>query len=346
MADPTGALLAVGLPGLEVDAATEARLRDLGPSCVILFRRNVESPEQVRDLTAALRALPSAPIVAVDQEGGRVARLREPFTRVPPAARVGATGDPGIAYRVGRLLARELRCAGIELDFAPVLDVCDNPANDVIGDRAYGATPEQVTEMALAVHRGLRDGGVISCGKHFPGHGNTAEDSHHFLPVVQRSRAEWEAIELPPFRAAIGAGVPMMLTAHVIHAALDPDLPATLSAKIVRGLLREELGFTGVIATDDMDMMAIADHWPAGEAAVRAIAAGCDLVMSCQSLDSARVARDALARAIASGQLDVAESLERIRSLRALRASAAQADCPLPCAEHAALVAEIEMRAG
>lgn len=339
-----GALMAVGMPGLDLDPVTEARLRDVGPSCVILFRRNVDNPAQLRELTAALHSLPSQPLVAVDQEGGRVARLREPFTRLPPAARIGATGDPDLAYRVGRLLARELRSAGIDLDFAPVLDVCDNPANEVIGDRAYGSTPERVTEMALAVHRGLRDGGVIACGKHFPGHGNTSEDSHFFLPVVPRSRADWEATELPPFRAAIAAGVPMLLTAHVIHAALDPDLPATLSPRIVRDLLRGELGFAGVIATDDMDMKAIADHWPAGDAAVRAIAAGCDLVMSCQSLDSARTARDALAQAIASDRITVAAPLARIAGLKALRPPAAPPDCTLPNAAHAALVAEIEAR--
>lgn len=342
-----GGLLAVGLPGLELDAATDARLRDIGPACVILFRRNVDSPEQLRALTRELHALPSRPFVAVDQEGGRVARLREPFTRLPPAARIGATGDPEIAYRVGRLLARELRSVGIDLDFAPVLDVCDNPVNDVIGDRGFGATPEHVTAMAIALHRGLRDGGVLSCGKHFPGHGNTNEDSHFFLPVVRRTRAEWEAVERPPFRAAIAAGIPMLLTAHVLHTALDPDVPATLSPRIVRGLLRDELGFAGVIATDDMDMKAIVDHYPAGEAAVRAVAAGCDLVMSCQSLDSALVVRDALAAALAAGSIDaqaVTQSLARIEHLRESCPPAAPVDCRLPCPEHVALVAEIENR--
>ncbi len=340
-----GTLLAVGLPGPELDGRTEARLRDLHPSCVVLFRRNIVDPEQVRELTAALHALPSRPLLAVDQEGGRVARLREPFTRVPTAATIGATNDPDLAYRVGRLLARELRSVGLDLDFAPVLDVVDNPHNTVIGDRAFGSTPERVTLMALALHRGLRDGGVLSCGKHFPGHGNTVEDSHYLLPVVQRSHQHWERIELPPFRAAIAADVPMLLTAHVIHHALDPERPATLSPRIVRGLLREELAYRGVIATDDMDMKAIADHHPAGEAAVLAVAAGCDMVMSCQNLDSALAARDALADAIRTGRIDPSSAVERIETLHAKRPPLTPMECPLPCAAHASLVTEIEARA-
>ena len=349
MSDPSGCgeRLAVGLPGLEVDPPTEARLRDLAPACVILFRRNVDGPRQLRELTAALGALPSRPIIAVDQEGGRVARLREPFTAVPAAARIGATGDPDLAYRVGRLLARELRCVGIELDFAPVLDVCDHPANEAIGDRAFGSTPDSVTVMAGALQRGLHDGGVIACGKHFPGHGHTDADSHFDLPVVRRSRPEWEAIEKPPFVAAIAAGLPMLLTAHVVHTALDAERPATLSRGIVHDLLRTELGFRGVIATDDMDMQAIADRYAAGEAAVRAMQAGCDMVMSCQSLDSAVAARDAMAAALAAGEVDPDEhaaSLERIAGLRRLRPRDLPLDCPLPCPEHAALVAEIEAK--
>lgn len=344
-ANPSGTLLAVGLPGPELDSASEARLRDLAPSCVILFRRNVIDPVQLRELTSALHALPSQPLLAVDQEGGRVARLREPFTRVPAAATIGATNDPDLAYRVGLLLARELRSVGFDLDFAPVLDVVDNPQNTVIGDRAFGSTPERVVALALALHRGLRDGGILSCGKHFPGHGNTVEDSHFHLPVVQRSRQDWERIELPPFRAAVAAGVPMLLTAHVIHRALDPDRPATLSPRVVRGLLRDELGYRGVIATDDMDMKAIADHHPAGEAAILAVAAGCDMVMSCQNLDSAMIARDALADAIRTGRIDPLPAAERIATLRAQRPPVTPMECPLPCAPHASLVAEIEARA-
>lgn len=342
-----GALLAVGLPGPTLDDATRADLTELQPGCVVLFRRNVVDPQQLRTLTTDLHALDSVPLIAVDQEGGRVARLRDPFTRMPPAARIGTTGDPALAYRAGRALAAELRCVGIDIDFAPVLDIHSNPKNDVIGDRAFGRDPETVARMALALQRGLADGGVIACGKHFPGHGDTNEDSHFALPTVHRSRAEMEAREWAPFRSAIAAGVPMLMTAHIICTTLDPERPATLSPAVIRGILREQLGFTGVVATDDMDMRAVADHYPAGEAAVLAVAAGCDLVLVCQSLATARLARDALADAVRSGRLarlEIEAALGRLARLRAIRPAPLRGACPLPNREHRALVAEIEAR--
>lgn len=344
-----GALLAVGVPGPDIDAATRAELEDLQPGCIVLFRRNVVDPPQLRDLTGALHGLASRPLVAIDQEGGRVARLSEPFTKLPPAARIGATGDESCAYRVGRALAGELRAIGVDIDFAPVLDIHSNPANEVIGDRAFGRTAAAVTRMAIAFQRGLGDGGVLACGKHFPGHGDTKEDSHFLLPVSPRSRAALEARELVPFRASIAAGVPMLMTAHVVYPALDLERPATLSRRIVQGILREELGFTGVIATDDMDMRAVRDHYPAGEAAVHAVMAGCDLVLVCQDLATAREARDALAAAVRAGRISAAEvdaAAARLEQLRAARPDAPGEPCALPCAEHRALVAEIERRAG
>lgn len=342
-----GRLLAVGLPGPTLDADTQERLIDLRPGCVILFKRNVETPEQVRGLTHDLHALPGSPIVAIDQEGGRVARIKEPLTLLPPAADIGACGDVELAYQTGRILARELRSLGIDLNFAPVLDVLSHPDNDVIGDRAYGTTPEDVSAMALAVHRGMSDGGLISCGKHFPGHGGTVEDSHFDLPIDARPRTELEATDLLPFRAAIAANVPMLLTAHVIYPALDPNAPATLSRPVTQGLLREELGFEGVIGTDDMDMKAISDHHPAGEAAVLAVEAGCDMVLVCQALESAVESRDALVDAVERGRLaadTIDRSIERIEQLSQRREATPVETCEFPCDEHRALAARIGSR--
>lgn len=347
-AHPVGGLLAVGLPGPTLDAGVRADLEDLRPGCIVLFRRNITTPEVLRRLIADVHALAGNPLVAVDQEGGRVARLGPPFMAVPPAARLGATGDRDLAYRTGAALGRELRSVGFDIDFAPVLDIQTNPANTVIGDRAFGRDPQTVAVMGLAFARGLAESGVIACGKHFPGHGDTIEDSHFLRPVVRRPRHElWER-ELVPFRAAVDARIPMLMTGHVVYPDLDPDQPATLSEPIVRGLLRDELGFVGVIATDDMDMRAVAGHIDAGEAAVRAVAAGCDLVLTCQDLATARVARDALAAAIASGRLTARAldgALARLARLRADVGRPQEEDMILPCAEHAALVTEIERRA-
>ena len=343
-----GRLLFVGIPGPVLDDDARRVLVELEAGGVTLFRRNVGGPAAVAALCDALHALPSRPLVAIDQEGGRVLRLGEPFTRFPPAAVIGQTGDPALAYEVGRAMGDELASIGVDLDFAPVLDVHSNPDNPVIGDRSFGTDPALVTEMGLATMRGLRDAGIIACGKHFPGHGDTAQDSHVALPVVRRSRAELERIELPPFRAAIAAGVPMLLTAHVVYPALDPDHPATLSRRIVSDLLRGELGFDGVIATDDLEMRAILDHHGIGDAAVAALCAGVDVVLICEDLGRAQTARDAIVAAVESGILDggvVAAAAARVTRLRTAAARQRPVACELPNHAHRALLDRIHTAA-
>jgi beta-N-acetylhexosaminidase len=231
-----GRLLVVGIPGKSLDDATRQALEELRVGGVILFRRNIGGPDEVEALTAALHALPSQPLVSIDQEGGRVTRLGEPFTQMPAAASVGNTTDAELAYQIGFAMAEELAAVGIDADFAPVLDVNSNPENPIIGDRAYSSSPQMVAEMGIAVMCGLIAGGVVPCGKHFPGHGDTTVDSHVDLPVVRRSREDLERTELAPFRAAIAAGVPMLMTAHVLYPALDSVWPATLSRAVVTGV--------------------------------------------------------------------------------------------------------------
>lgn len=339
-----GRLLFVGIPGSTLDATTQRTLEDLHVGGVILFRRNVGTPAEIAVLTDALHALPSRPLVAIDHEGGRVQRLGEPFTQFPPTALVGRTGDPDFAYRVGRAMGTELASVGIDLSFAPVLDVNSYPANPIIGDRAFGSDPALVSTMGSALMRGLHDGGVLSCGKHFPGHGDTEKDSHLELPVVRRSRAELEQTELVPFRAAIAAGIPMLMSAHVLYPALDPLQPATLSRAILTDLLRKELRFDGVVASDDLDMRAITSHQSVGDAAVATLQAGADALLACQKLQSAVEAFTAIEEAIAKGALDtglLTTAAARILRLRARCGDASRVECRLPNEQHRALIEQL-----
>jgi beta-N-acetylhexosaminidase len=335
-----GGLFIVGIPGRRLDTDTRRVLERLQVGGVILFRRNVDAPAQIAELTAALHALPSHPLVAIDHEGGRVLRLGEPFTQFPPAAVVGRSGDASLAFRLGQAMAEELRGVGIDLNFAPVLDVHSNPANPIIGDRAFSDCPGIVSQCGIAMMRGLLAGGIIPCGKHFPGHGDTETDSHCELPVVRRSRAELERTELVPFRAAISAGIPMLMTAHVVYPALDPDHPATVSPAILADLLRTELRFGGVIVSDDLEMRAIADHQDIGTAAVATVRAGADALLVCQNLHRAEHAVQAIAHALADGSLrasTVLAAAARLRRLRQLRPTVRAAACELPSAGHRAL---------
>jgi len=255
----------------------------------ILFRDNCRSPEQIASLCRELWDTTEAPrpFIAIDQEGGQVHRLPPPFTHFPAAAQIGARADAELAYRCGRAAAVELALVGINLNFAPVLDVNSNPSNPIIGDRAFGTAPAKVIEMSSAWIDGLRDGGIIPCGKHFPGHGDTAVDSHLALPAVEKSLDQLKAVELPPFAHTCKNGVEALMTAHVRHSALDPNLPATLSEPIITGLLRHQMGYDGVVFSDDLEMKAVSDHFTAEEAAARAVLAGVDVLLFCHELAKA-----------------------------------------------------------
>jgi beta-N-acetylhexosaminidase len=296
----------VGFAGLDVPPELRSLAREFDLGGVVLFKRNVEDTAQVAELVHGLRQLGRAdpPWIAVDQEGGRVARLRSPFTEWPPMATLGRGADPKLTARFARALARELRVVGISLDFAPVLDVHTNPSNPVIGDRAIGETADIVAEHGRIVVEALQHEGIAACGKHFPGHGDTATDSHLTLPVVEHPPDRLRAVEFAPFRAAIDARVASIMTAHVLVPALDEKAPASLSPRIVQEILREELRFDGLIISDDLDMRAIADQYTLERAAVLAVKAGCDSVLLCGA-DQARqaAALEALVHAVESEQL-------------------------------------------
>jgi beta-N-acetylhexosaminidase len=333
--DLVGAVLCTGIPGTGLDAELTRALDRLRPSGIILFRRNYESVAQLRKLTRELHALPSSPLVCIDHEGGSVMRLGSPFTQFPPARAIAATGDPDMAYAVGRAMARELASAGIDLSYAPVLDVSSNPRNPIIGERAFGTDAETVVAYALPFMRGLHEGGVVSCGKHFPGHGDTDRDSHLELPVVRRSLEEIEAVELAPFRAAVAARIPALMTAHVVYPALDEHNPATLSARILEDLLRREMGFTGVLVSDDLQMRAVSARTSLADAAVRSLQAGVDWLLICNDFQQTLQVAAKLGQALEKEELDpaaVAAAAARIRTL--VKPSRIAEEMTLPVADH------------
>jgi beta-N-acetylhexosaminidase len=320
-----GQRVMVGFEGHEASADVKALIKDYGVSHVVLFARNVASPEQVADLVRELQATARAAghdlplIVAVDQEGGRVARLREPWTVWPPLRAVGRLASEDHARRMGEALAAELRACGIHWNFAPVVDVDTNPKNPVIGDRSFGPDPELVGRLGAAMVRGLQESGVAACAKHFPGHGDTDVDSHLELPVSTHPLPRLREVELPPFQAAVAAGVVSVMTAHVLLPELDEKRPATLSPRVLGELLRGELGFTGVVVSDDLEMKAVAAGYGAAEAAVLAAEAGCDLIPVCRSADAQVTAIEALVRARETDRIRARamdDALGRLRRLK------------------------------
>ncbi|MDQ7840445.1 MAG: beta-N-acetylhexosaminidase [bacterium] len=374
-----GRLCLVDFPGTAPSSALERLIADRHILGVVLFRKNITSPVQVAQLTDALLAIAQdagapPPWVTIDHEGGAVTRfpprsgdpqlhattLPPRVTPLPSAMALGAAGDPALAQAAGRIAGRELRAMGIHLNFAPVLDVNTNPSNPIIGARAFGDSPASVAAMGLAYIRGLQSSGVAATAKHFPGHGDTTMDSHLGLPRVDHGRERLEAVELAPFAAAVRAGVAGIMTAHIVYPALDPSgVPATLSAPILTGILREHWGFGGLVFTDSMSMRAIADHYGMGDAAVAAVRAGCDAVLALGEEPAQQEVLDRLAVAIEQGEISgarLAETRARVAAAaggwgvgnpRPTRAEAA--DCPTAMAgldavdasEHERIAAQI-----
>jgi beta-N-acetylhexosaminidase len=301
-----GQLLIGSFPAFDLSVELRALVREFDLGGVILFSRNIESPEQVSELAAEAEGLGAEqPLwVSVDQEGGRVARLKAPFTVWPPMATLGRSGSEPLAGRFAAALAAELAAVGVTLDYAPVLDIHTNPRNPVIGDRALADTAAEVSRLGRAVIRTLQGAGIAACGKHFPGHGDTSTDSHEELPLVEHPPDRLRAVEFDPFRAAIAENVAFIMTAHVLVPTLDDTRPATLSPAVVQALLREELGFGGVILSDDLEMKAVSARYSVPDAAVAAIKAGCDGLLVCSgSVDVQARALEALVKAVETGEI-------------------------------------------
>jgi beta-N-acetylhexosaminidase len=301
-----GRFAVVGFDGPAVPDSLRELAAAFDLAGVIYFARNVVDPRQVAELSREVASLAGDwPFwISVDQEGGRVARFRSPFTVWPPAATLGRSGSDELAARFAAALAAELAAVGVNLDFAPVLDIHSNPSNPAIGDRALADRADDVARLGAVVIQSLQAAGVAACGKHFPGHGDTTVDSHETLPVVEHDRRRLEAVEFVPFRRAMVAGVSALMTAHLVVPAIDPDRPATLSPRIVQQTLKDALGFPGVVFSDDLGMKAISGETALPEATVQAVVAGCDVVLLCNSTaDEQAAAFEALIHAAESGRL-------------------------------------------
>jgi len=347
-------MVGIGFVGTSLPAEARDLIRRGVRNC-ILFARNIESPEQLAGLTFTTKLTAGADplMMSVDQEGGRVLRVREPFTLIPSMRQVGQAGDETLAYEIGKVVAREVRAVNFDMNLAPVCDVDTNPGNPVISSRSFGQTPELVAQLASALVRGIQSQGVAACAKHFPGHGDTVKDSHHELPTLPtHDMARMLDIELPPFEAAIKSGVAGVMTAHVIYTPLDADYPGTMSKAILGGILRKRLGFNGLVVSDDMQMKAIADHYGFDDAVVRAVDAGVDLLWICHTTELQNRAIEVIIKAVESGELSLARLEEAARRQDAVFArfvkppvATAKLDV-IGCSEHQAVADRIKQLAG
>jgi beta-N-acetylhexosaminidase len=306
--DLIGQHFIIDFDGPDITPGVERLIREGRIGGVILFAKNVRSPEQVRGLTRDLQGMASdaglpSLFITIDQEGGIVNRITEGVTVFPGALAIGATGSEEYAAAAGRITSLELKALGINVNHAPVLDVNTNPLNPIIGIRAFGENPEDVARLGIAYLRAAQGAGMLATVKHFPGHGATPVDSHLDLPVVSKDPQQLGREEFLPFSRAFAAGAAGCMAAHIVFPALDPARPATLTPIILKDLLRHKLGFGGVLFTDSMSMKAIADRWPRGEAAVVALAAGMDFIMALGDEDEQWVSLHAALEALANGRL-------------------------------------------
>jgi len=321
----TGQMLMAGLKGMTLDQDAEDLIKNHHIGGFILFDRNFESPDQLADFISDLQTLsqshsPGVPLfISVDQEGGRVARLKAPFTDFPFAGVLGQAKSEALAYKFGTALAEELTAVGINMDFAPVLDVHTNPANPVIGDRALSADPEWAGKLGGAIIRAFNDKGLLPVGKHFPGHGDTHLDSHLELPTVYKDKEALENVELIPFIRTIKEGLDAIMMAHVVYPSWDPDYPATFSETILERILRKQLGFHGIAFSDDLDMKAIEDHVAMESIPSLGIQAGLDVFLVCHDNDKIRTLHDLMIKGVERGDISrekVGRAVQRIVAVK------------------------------
>jgi beta-N-acetylhexosaminidase len=333
-ADLIGQSLLLSFQGPDLTPEVHSALERVRPAGVILFANNIATPAGLHQLCADLQrsaaqlGLPPL-LIAIDQEGGVVSRLPPPFITVPSAMAQAAGGDPEDARLCAEITGQQLHACGVNTNFAPVLDVNCNAENPVIGTRSFGADAATVARFGCAALQGYREAGVIATIKHFPGHGDTSVDSHLGLPMIEHGRARLDAVELAPFKAAIAAGAPALMSTHIIFRALDP-LPATLSRSILTDLLRHELGFDGIVFTDALNMRAIADRYSPAGAAIMAKAAGADIMLPIGTLASQIEVAARLAQALRAGELSGQLFEATARRLEQLRVQYAVSHTPAP----------------
>jgi beta-N-acetylhexosaminidase len=324
--EKVGQLLMFGYPGTTVDGTVMTLVRDWRVGGLVLLGSNAVGPRSLADFTAEVQAIAQEDgrpglLLSIDQEGGLVLRLAEPFTQFLGADSLGATQDPTFVEGAAAAIGEEMRTVGLNMNLAPVLDVAGDPISPPIATRSFGGDPALVSELGTAFVRGLHESDTIATAKHFPGHGSVPEDSHTAVPYDYRDEATLRSVDLAPYVAAIEAGVDVIMTAHVIYPALVGDAlePATLSPAIVDGILRSELGFTGVVLTDSMTMAAITDLHDVGEASVLAVEAGVDMLLVVGDFGTQTVVRNALLSAVSTGRISeerLDQSVRRILDLK------------------------------
>lgn len=315
-----GQLFLIGFPGLELSDDTSAFISQAGIGGVILFAQNYDSPGQLAELINQVQECRAdLPLwIGIDHEGGRIQRFKKGFTRIPDAASITATDSPRLAFEIAEMMAKELKSVGINLNFAPVADINTNPKNPVIGVRSFGADEETVSKMSSAFVRGHLIAGVQACVKHFPGHGDTQQDSHFTLPKVSTPLETLKEREFRPFVKAFKGRCNFVMTAHIVNPTIDPKFPATLSSIFLRDILRKEIRYQKIVVSDDMEMKAITDHFGAEDAPRMAIEAGCDMLLY-RTEAGGRHAYASLLKALESGQLRselVCEAADRIKAVK------------------------------
>lgn len=319
-----GQMIIIGFNGIKPDDTVIKIIQENHAGGVILFSRNIENSEQLTGLINELKDINSVnklPLfISVDQEGGRVNRLPEGSKNFPSGKTLGRKNNRELSFKTGQDIGEALLSFGFNMDFAPVMDILSNPKNTVIGDRAFGSTPDIVSSLAVEIMKGLQSKNVISVIKHFPGHGDTSVDSHAKLPVVNHDITRLYDFELIPFKEAIENGADVIMAAHIKFPKIDDSgKPATLSGKMLTDILRGDLEFTGVIITDDMEMGAISKNYSVEESSVDTVKAGADIILMCHSYEKQKTALEALKAAVENGEISIEridESVDRIIRLK------------------------------
>jgi beta-N-acetylhexosaminidase len=318
-----GQMIFAGLEGTQPNNKMNHLINRYKVGGIIFNGENLVSPKQTIDYLNQIQLQnagnPLPIMFGVDQEGGRIAKLPGKLKKLPTNQEIGKINDPSFSYEIGSLLGRQLTAFGLHMDFAPVLDVNSNPNNPVIADRSFGNNPDIVSSLGIQTMKGIQSQRIISVEKHFPGHGDTSVDSHFELPVVNKTRAELEKIELIPFKQAIANGADVVMVGHIMLPKIDPKNPSTMSEKIIQGILRKDLKFNGVVITDDMTMKAIINNFEIGQAAVQSVKAGSDIIMVAHDYDKIVTVIKALKAAVESGEISeerIDESVNRILELK------------------------------
>lgn len=328
-----GQLVLVGLEGTAIDETSRTLVKDHHVGGFILFKDNIESVEQsvklLNDLKEANAANPVPLWLSIDEEGGRVTRFPEEYVKLPSSGKVGSKGDLALTKRVGGLIAQKVAGLGLNMVFAPVLDIHSNPNNPVIGDRSFGTTAETVTKHGIASMKGIQEKGVVPVVKHFPGHGDTSVDSHLGLPLVEHDLNRLHEMELVPFQQAINEGADVVMVAHLLMKSIDPDTPSSYSKPVINDLLREEMGFKGVVITDDMTMGAISGSTDVGEASVKSVVAGSNMVLIGHEYALEEAVIQALTKAVRSGVIPEEMLNDRVRATLELKHKYELSDDPV-----------------